>query len=80
MKIKGQIQFHKLIKSEVEDYLKNCNFTEIGIPSEKYCFEMRCKGYSPLYIANTSYVSIETVFRVIRRIREKIARYRMTLN
>ena len=80
MKIKGQIQFHKLIKSEIDQYLQNCNFTEAGTPSERYCFEMRCKGYSPLYIATSSCVSVETVFRILRNIRRKIDSFKMTLN
>jgi hypothetical protein len=72
MKIKGQIQFQKLIKSEIDYYLENCNFTEAGAPSEKYCFIMRCKGYSPLYIATETSVSVDTVFRTLRNVRAKI--------
>lgn len=73
--MKNKIIFSKLLKSEIDDYKNNCNFTEYGILPELECFEERCKGNSIVAISIKHAVSIETVNKVIRSIKTKIYKY-----
>lgn len=73
--MKHNIVFSKLLKSEIDDYKNNCNFTEYGILPEIECFEERCKGNSIVAISIKHAVAVETVNKVIRSIKSKIYRY-----
>lgn len=73
--MKHNIVFSKLLKSEIDDYKNNCNFTEYGVLPEIECFEERCKGNSIVAISIKHTVAVETVNKVIRSIKAKIYRY-----
>lgn len=73
--MRQNIIFSKLLKSEIDDYKNNCNFTEYGILPEIVCFEERCKGRSIVSISIKYSVAVETVNKVIRAIKNKIYKY-----
>lgn len=59
-----------LTKPELEELKENCGFTDI----ERTIFDMLRNDKSSQYIANKLYLSVPTIDRKIRKIRDKIER------
>lgn len=64
------MKYSELISCEVDKYLATCNFTN----DEEQVFKALCKDKSTTQIAFEIGVCERTVFRLKRRIKEKIER------
>lgn len=64
------MKLSSLVKSEVDDCLQKMNFTD----DETEVFMLLTKGKSTIYIADKLAMSDRTVYRIKRRINQKMER------
>lgn len=62
------MKLSKLTKPELEEILKNANFTE----DEEKIFNLLCKGKSLAQISTATFLPISTLSRRIKEIKEKV--------
>lgn len=66
------IRLDRLTEDECECFRSRCNFTE----DERRAFDLRAKGKSRIEISSSLAVSVATVDRQLRGIRNKMQRVR----
>ena len=62
------IRLPKLVKSELQFYIDNCNFSD----EELEYFNYKVKDKSNQYIANTMNISIAKVSYIARKVKDKM--------
>lgn len=65
-------QFSKLMSTDIHKCLSICNFSSIGLLSEKECFIEKCKGFTVEEISLKHSVSTYKVEKILGSVKKKI--------